>query len=151
MAAVYGLVLVCIELLLNTFALELSVATLTDAKNGHAVGSYYDPELAFGQLAVQRIGQGGRNACGNQMVPLPTSLLWLVCQKDFGSKNSACHSRLVIQGVVQKTGSIQICVQLVLSGQAFRARHGTNQAFQGMPNGASSARSIVALPRAGNA
>ena len=49
----------CVELFLNTFALELSVATLTDAKNGHAVGSYYDPELAFGQLAVQRIGQGG--------------------------------------------------------------------------------------------
>ena len=51
--AVYGLALVCVELFLNTFALELSVATLTDAKNGHAVGSYYDPELAFGQLAVQ--------------------------------------------------------------------------------------------------
>jgi hypothetical protein len=63
LAGVYGLALVCIELLLNTFALELSVARLTDAKNGHAVGSYYDPELAFGHT----IGQGERNACRNQM------------------------------------------------------------------------------------
>ena len=75
------LVLVCIELFLNTVALELRVATLTDAKNGQAGGSYYDPELAFRQLAVQRIAQGGRNACGNQMVPLPNSHLELVCQK----------------------------------------------------------------------
>jgi hypothetical protein len=68
---------------LNTFALELSVTTLTDAKNSHAVSSYYDPELAFGNTCGLADRAGGRNACGNQMVPLPNSHLWLVCQKDF--------------------------------------------------------------------
>jgi hypothetical protein len=58
LAAVYGLVLVCIELFLNTVALELSVATLTDAKNGQAVVRITILSWRFGNL--QSSASGGR-------------------------------------------------------------------------------------------